>query len=157
MIEDIRADTNNFKSSSGDKKVFNNLDKFINDIKIKKLQEKVQLKKIKNIASDLDQQRQKESIVFQNKMIDVIYYLFNSLGLSSKPGRLMLPKWVKVNEEWVNEILSTVPEAKNNGFKTNVDGREITLDKAESLLKDRRNGILDGREFKKSTTILLTM
>ena len=75
------------------------MDKFINDIKIKKLQEKVQLKKIKNIASDLDQQRQKESIVFQNKMIDVIYYLFNSLGLSSKPGRLMLPKWVKVNEE----------------------------------------------------------
>ena len=82
-------------------------------------------------------------------MIDVIYYLFNSLGLSSKPGRLMLPKWVKVNEERVNEILSTVPEAKNNGFKTNVDGREITLDKAESLLKDLRNGILDGREFEK--------
>ena len=149
LIEDIRADTKNYKSSSGDKKVSNNLEKFINDIKIKKLQEKVQLKKIKNIASDLDQQRQKESIVFQNKMIDVIYYLFNSLGLSSKPGRLMLPKWVKVNEEWVNEILSTVPEAKNNGFKTNVDGREITLDKAESLLKDLRNGILDGREFEK--------
>ena len=149
LIEDIRADAKNYKSSSGDKKVFNNLDKFINDIKIKKLQEKVQLKKIKNIASDLDQQRQKESIVFQNKMIHVIYYLFNSLGLSSEPGRLMLPKWVKVNEERVNEILSTVPEAKNNGFKTNVDGREITLDKAESLLKDLRNEILDGREFKK--------
>ena len=149
LSEDIRADTKNYKSSSGDKKVFNNLDKFINDIEIKKLQEKVQLKKTKNIASDLDQQRQKESIVFQNKMIDVIYYLFNSLELSSKPGRLMLPKWVKVNEERVNEILSTVPEAKNNGFKTNVDGREITLDKAESLLKDLRNGILDGREFKK--------
>ena len=27
LIEDIRADTNNVKSNSGDKKVFNNLDK----------------------------------------------------------------------------------------------------------------------------------
>ena len=45
LIEDIRADTKNYKSSSGDKKVSNNLEKFINDIKIKKLQEKVQLKK----------------------------------------------------------------------------------------------------------------
>ena len=32
-IEDIRADTNNVKSTSGDKKVFNNFDKLINDIK----------------------------------------------------------------------------------------------------------------------------
>ena len=36
LIEDITADTNNFKSSSGDKKVFNNLDKFINEMKNKK-------------------------------------------------------------------------------------------------------------------------
>ena len=36
LIEDIRADTNNVKSSSGNKKVFNNLDKLINDIKNKK-------------------------------------------------------------------------------------------------------------------------
>ena len=36
LTEDIRADTNNVKSSSGNKKVFNNLDKLINDIKNKK-------------------------------------------------------------------------------------------------------------------------
>ena len=92
LIEDIRADTNNVKSSSGDKKVFNNLDKLINDIKNKETTRKNTIEKIKNIVSDLDQQRQKESTVFQNKMIDVVYYLFNSLGISSKPDRLMLPK-----------------------------------------------------------------
>ena len=43
LIEDIRADTNNIKSS-GDKKVFNDLYKLINGIK-KKLQEKIPLKK----------------------------------------------------------------------------------------------------------------
>ena len=81
-------------------------------------------------------------------MIDVVYYLFNSLGISSKPNRLMLPKWVKVSEERFNEILSTVTKAKNEGLKTNVDGREITLDNTENLLKDLGNGILDGHEFK---------
>ena len=131
-IEDIRADTNNVKSSSGNKKVFNNLDKLINDIKNKKTTRKNTIEKIKNIVSDLDQQKQKESTVFQNKMIDVVYYLFNSLGISSKPNRLMLPKWVKVSEERFNEILSTVTKAKKEGLKIDVDGREVTLDNAES-------------------------
>ena len=157
LIEDIRADTNNVKSSSGDKKVFNNLDKLINDIKNKKTTRNNTIEKIKNIVSDLDQQRQKESNVFQNKMIDVVYYLFNSLGISSQPDRLMLPKWVKVNKKRFNEILSTVTETKINEFKTNVDVREITLEKIKSLLKDLGNGILDGREFKKGTAILLMM
>ena len=148
LIEDIRADTNNVKSSSGDKKVFNNLDKLINDIKNKETTRKNTIEKIKNIVSDLDQQRQKESTFFQNKIIDVVYYLFNSLRISSQPGRLMLPKWVKVSEERFNEILSTVTKAKNEGLKTNVDGREITLDNTENLLKDLGNGILDGHEFK---------
>ena len=56
-------------------------------------------------------------------MIDVVYYLFNSLGISSKSDRLMLPKWVKVSEERFNEILSTVTKAKNEGLKIIVDGR----------------------------------
>ena len=89
MTEDIRADTNNVKSSSSDKKVFNDLDELINDIKNKKTTRKSTIKKIGYIVSDLDQQKQKETAVFQNKMIDVVYYLFNSLGISSQPGRLM--------------------------------------------------------------------
>ena len=150
LLEDIRAGRNNVKSSPRDKKVFNNLDKLINDIKKqKKLQEKIPLKKIKNIVSDLDQQKQKESTVFQNKMIDVVYYLFNSLGISSQPGRSRLSKWVKVSKEKFNEILSTITKAKNKELRTNIDGKEITLDSTEKLLKDLGNGILlDEREFK---------
>ena len=56
-------------------------------------------------------------------MIDVVYYLFNSLGKSSQPGRLILPKWVKVSEKRFNEILSTVTKAKNEWLKIIVDGR----------------------------------
>ena len=147
-IKDIRTDTNYVKSDSANKKVFNDLDNLINDIKNKKATRKITIKKIGNIVSDLDQQRQKESTVFQNKMIDVFYYLFNSLGISSQPGRLMLPKWLKISEKRFNEILSIVTEAKNNGFRTNLDGREITLDNVESFLKDLGNGKIDGREYK---------
>ena len=64
LIEDIRANTNNVKSSSGDKKVFNDLDKLINDIKNKKTTKENSIKKIKNIVSDLDQQRKKKQTVF---------------------------------------------------------------------------------------------
>ena len=45
LTEDIRADTNNVKSSSSDKKVFNDLDELINDIKDKKTTRKSTIKK----------------------------------------------------------------------------------------------------------------
>ena len=82
-------------------------------------------------------------------MIEIVYYLFNSLGISSQPGRLMLQEWVKVSEKRFNKILSTVTEAKNEGLRTNVDGREITLDNTESLLKHLGKEILDRHEFKR--------
>ena len=121
----------------------------MNDIKKQKNTRKNTTEKITNIVFDLNQQRQKESTVFQNKMIDVDYYLFNSLGISSQPGRSMLSEWVEVSEERFNEILSTVTKAKNEGLKIIVDGREITLDNIESLLKDLGNGILDRHELKR--------
>ena len=82
-------------------------------------------------------------------MIDVVYYLLNTFGISSQPGRLMLPKWVKVSKKRFNEMLSTITEAKNNRIGINADGREITPDRAESLLKVVGSGKIDGHEFKK--------
>ena len=55
LTGNIGTDTNNVKSSSRDKKVFNNLDKLINEIKTKKNTRKNTIEKIKNIVSDLDQ------------------------------------------------------------------------------------------------------
>ena len=80
-------------------------------------------------------------------MIDVVYYLFSSLGISGKPGRLMLPKWVRISKKRFNEILSTVTKAKNDGLRTNVDRKEITLNNTESLLKDLGNGVVDRHQF----------
>ena len=99
LINNIRADTNKVKSSSGDEKVFNNLSGLINDIQNKKTTKKIAIKKIRDIISDLDQQRQKESTVLQNKMIDVAYYSRNAFGISTKAGRLIKSKWINVNQK----------------------------------------------------------
>ena len=45
FIEDLRANTNNVKSSSNDKKVFNDFDKLINNIKNTKTTKKISFKK----------------------------------------------------------------------------------------------------------------
>ena len=50
--------------------------------------------------------------------------------MSTKSNKLKLPKWVKVSKKKLNEILSIITEAKNNGLKANVVGEKITLDKA---------------------------
>ena len=46
----------------------------MDDIQNKKIKRKSTIKKIENIISNLDQQMQKKSTVFQKKMIDVAYY-----------------------------------------------------------------------------------
>ena len=62
---------------------------------------------------------------------------FFEYNLSDKElDELKSPKWVAVSKGRFIEIPSTITEAKNNGLKTSVDGREITLDNAENLLKD---------------------
>ena len=38
-------------------------------------------------------------------MIDVVYDLFNTFGISTKPGRLMLLKLIKISEKIFNEQL----------------------------------------------------
>ena len=90
-------------------------------------------------------------------MIYVLYYLFNSFGLGEKPlifneknpDQLKLPKWVNVSKDKFNEILSIITKGKNFGLKTNVDGKEIILDNAESFLKSIVSGKINGIEFKK--------
>ena len=83
LINDIRADTNNVKPSSNNKIFFNYLDKLINDISNNKKKESA-IKRMTRSISDFEQLRQKESTVLENKMINVLYYLFNSFNLDKK-------------------------------------------------------------------------
>ena len=85
LINDIRDDTNNVKPGSGDKKVFDDLGKLINDKSNNKVKKEGAVKRMKKSIAELEQLRQNEGTVFQNKIIYVLYYLFNSFGLGKRP------------------------------------------------------------------------
>ena len=68
--------------------------------------------------------------------------------ISTKSDKLKLPKWVKVSKKRLNEIPGIITEAKSNGLKADVDGEEITLDQAESLLKGISSKKRNRHEFK---------
>ena len=65
LINDIGVDRNKVNSSSGNEKVFNDFSGLTNDIQNKKTKRKNAIKKIRNIISDLDQQRQKKVVFFK--------------------------------------------------------------------------------------------
>ena len=67
----------------------------------------------------------------ENKNKKFKYKQFESDNIISTKSDI-LPKWIKVSKTRFNEILSKFTEAKNNGLKVNVDGEEITQDKAET-------------------------
>ena len=76
LIDDIRTDMNKVKISKEDKKVFNDLNRLITGIRNNKVKKEDAVETFKKSMSDLDQLRQKKT-VFQNKMIQVVYQLFN--------------------------------------------------------------------------------
>ena len=84
LINYIRTNTNNLKPSSDDKKIFNDLNRFIADISNNKVKKESTIKRMKKKMFNLEQLRQKESTDFQTMMINVLYCLFNSFNLDKK-------------------------------------------------------------------------
>ena len=106
LIDDIRTDMNKVEVSKEDKKNFNDLNRLITGISNNKVKKEDGIERLKKSMSDLDWLRQKKKTVFQNKMIQVVYQLFNSFGLNKEflplfsqkePNQLRLPKYVKVS------------------------------------------------------------
>ena len=79
-IDDIPIDINKVKTSKEDKKVFNDLNKFITDINNDKVKKEDAVGTLNRSIADLDQLKQEQSTSFQNKIIQVFYHLFNSLS-----------------------------------------------------------------------------
>ena len=73
-------------------------------------------------------------------LIHLVWVISCYYFTKKNPDQLKLPKWVNISTERFNEILSTITKAKKDRLKTNKDGREITLDNAESLLKSIASG-----------------
>ena len=89
LIDDIKIDMNKIKVSKEDKFFFNDLNKLIIDINNNKVIKEDAVERLNKRISDLDQLKQKQSGVFQNKMIHVIYQLFNSFGFNKELTNLL--------------------------------------------------------------------
>ena len=83
---------NKVKASKEDKKVFNDLNKLIIDINNNKVKKENAVERLNKSISDLDQPKQKQSTVLRNKMVQVVYQLFNSFGFNKKFESLFTEK-----------------------------------------------------------------
>ena len=54
------------------------------DINNNKVKKEDAVERLNKIIFDLDQPRQKQSTVLQNKMVQVVYQLFNSFGFNKE-------------------------------------------------------------------------
>ena len=84
LIDDVEVDMNKAKVSKEDKKVFNDLNKLIIDINNNKVKKEDAVERLNKSISDLDQLKQKQSTVLRNKMVQVVYQLFNSFGFNKE-------------------------------------------------------------------------
>ena len=127
LVDDIRIDMSNVKVGYKDKKVFNDLNRLITDISNNKVKKEDAIKRLEKSIYDLNQLRQEKSTVFQNKMIQVVYQLFNSFGLNKRllplfsekePDQLRLPEYVKVSYDRFYKIKNNIDN--NKGLTTRI-------------------------------------
>ena len=73
---------NKVKAGKEDKKVFNDLKKLIIDINNNEVKKEDAVERLNKSISGLDQPKQKQTAVLRNKMVQVVYQLFNSFGFN---------------------------------------------------------------------------
>ena len=68
------------------------MNKLIIDINNGKVKKEGAVERLNKSISDLDQSKKKQSTVLQNKMVQVVYQLFNSFGFNKEFERLFSKK-----------------------------------------------------------------
>ena len=115
LIDDIGVDMNKVKASKEDKKVFIDLNKLIIDINNNKVKKEDAVEGLNKSISDLDQLKKKQSTVLRNKMVQIVYQLFNSFGLNKefetlsnqiKPEQTEKKCKYHYGLEWINQSLT---------------------------------------------------
>ena len=112
-------------------------------------QQKIKLNKDERNSTNNKNENDRVNMILS--LIDRIYQFFEYKFFSGEQSdELKLPKMgkSKLKKDWMRYWVQLLKLNKIGGLRINVDGREITLDNTESLLKDLGNAILDGHEFK---------
>ena len=144
LIDDIGVDMNKVKASKENKKVFNDLNKLIIDINNNKVKKEDAVERLNKSISDLDQLKQKQSTVLRNKMVQVVYQLFNSFGFNKEfaplfsqikseqtEEKMQIPLWFRINKWELDELKSNIYDNQNNkGFKITTSKKTYDLKNA---------------------------
>ena len=160
LIDDIKIDMNKIKVSKEDKIFFNDLNKLIIDINNNKVIKEDAVERLNKRISDLDQLKQKQSAVFQNKMIHVVYQLFNSFGFNKELIPLFyIIKSEQTEEEPVKLKIESFSERSKSATKEPTQLKQIDLNELTkplwikllrsnltSLVKDVVNN-LDNKDY----------
>ena len=160
LIDDIKIDMNKIKVSKEDEIFFNDLNKLIIDINNNKVIKEDAVERLNKSISDLDQLNQKQSAVFQNKMIHVVYQLFNSFGFNKELTPLFyIIKSEQTQEEPVKLKIESFSERSKSATKEPTQLKQIDLNEITkplwikllrsnltSLVKDVVNN-LDNKDY----------
>ena len=163
LIDDIKVDINKVKASKEDKSVFNDLNKLIIDMNNNKVKKEDAVKRLNKSISDLDQLKQKQNTILRNKMVQVVYQLFNSFGfnkefeplfskkksLSEKskldtkePTQLkqinlneMKPLWIKLSRKYfLSLVKDVVNNLDNKNYQAMISNNRYDLRNVEQFL-----------------------
>ena len=124
---------NKVKASKEDKKVFNDLNKLIIDINNNKVKKEDAVERLNKSISDLDQAKQKQSTVLRNKMVQVVYQLFNSFGFNKKfeslfteKKKMQIPFWFKIKKPEFEELTRDIYNNEDNkDFKITINKKRM--------------------------------
>ena len=105
-------DVNKVKASKENKTVFIDLKRLIIDIN-NKVNKEDAVERLNKSISDLDQLKQKQSTAFENKLIHVVYQLFDSFGFKKEfPPLFSQIKSEQTEEEPVDLKTESLHERK---------------------------------------------
>ena len=163
LIDNIRINMNKDKVSKKDKKVFNDLDKLIIGTSNNKTKEKDAAIRFGKSMFDLTQLRQEEKTVFQNKMIRVVYQLFNSFGFNKEfaplfsekeseqtEAKTQKPLWFEINKPKFNELTRDIYDNQDNkDFKNMINKRTYDLKNAKEFWMEVTTRKISKSEAKK--------
>ena len=123
------------------------MNKLITDINNNKVKKEDAVERLNKSISDLDQLKQKQSTVLRNKMVQVVYQLFNSFGFNKEfaplfsqikseqtEEKMQKPWWFKINKPEFEELTSDIYDNQNNkDFKITINKKTYDLKNAKKF------------------------
>ena len=117
------------------------MNKLITDINNNKVKKEDAVERLNKSISDLDQLKQKQSTVLRNKMVQVVYQLFNSFGFNKEfeplfsqikseqtEEKMQIPLWFKINKSEFDELTGEIYDNQDNkDFKITIDQKTYHL------------------------------